>query len=85
MFSYTIRSDFINSLLNIQKLERKWEIYDVVTNCIMGIKMSGFREFNSVPGPASPLGILSKGFYELSINDKTYNELSKTFYYIYIL
>ena len=85
MFSYTIRSDFINSLLNIQKLERRWEIYDVVTNCIGSRKMSGFREFNSVPGLASPLGILSKCFYELSINDKSSNKLSETFYYIYIL
>ena len=57
----------------------------MITNCIMGIKMSGFREFNSVPGPAYPLGILSKGFYELSINDKTYINLPETFYYIYIL
>ena len=50
----------------------------------MGRKMSGFREFNSVPGPAYPLGILSKRFYELSINDKSSNKLSETFYYIYI-
>ena len=46
--------------------------------------MSGFREFNSVPGPAYPLGILSKCFYELSINDKSSIKLSETFYYIYI-
>ena len=85
MFSYTERSDLIINLLNIQTAERTYEIYDVITNCIMGRKMSGIREFNSFSGLAYPLGILSKCFYELSINDKSSNKLSENFYYIYIL
>ena len=75
----------IKTLRNREKLENGWGIYDGGTNCIMGRKMSIIREFNSVPGPAYPLGILSKCFHELSINDKSANKLSETFYYIYIL